>query len=232
MAVTFLAKILESKRVEVDSLESVDQFKYRIEHSPKRVPIKPTWTDKLDVVAEIKRKSPSKGELASIEYPDRLAKSFADAGASIISVLPDQQYFGAKSTDFEVVRKAVSIPILRKDFIVDEKQIYESYLMGADLILLIVAAFKNLDEIAYLFDCAVSLGLSVLVETHTQKEIEMANRIHADIIGVNVRDLSTFDEKPEIGEELIRQVSPTATPVWESSITTLDQAIRAQQAAG
>lgn len=227
---TILKEILQSKLQEIESLESLDELKAKVKANHAREIRKASWSDNLDVIAEIKRKSPSKGRLANIEDPASLAISYEQGGATIISVLTDEKYFGALPTDLEKVRVAVSLPVLRKDFIIDERQVYESHLMGADYILLIAAAFENEEMLSQLYSCANDLGLGVLVETHNGKEIEVANNLGAEIIGVNVRDLETFEENAEIGDELITRVRSDSVSVWESSITTLDQAKRARSA--
>ena len=226
---TFLKEILDSKRVEIENLASLDDLKNQFESENCREVRMPIWTNQLDVIAEIKRRSPSKGILAEIENPEVLAKKYENGGATIISVLTDEKYFGALPTDLQAVRNCTSIPILRKDFIIDERQVYESFLIGADMILLIVAAFDNVENLSTLYKCASKLGLSVLVEAHNENEIAIANDIGAQIVGVNVRDLETFEEDPTVGDTLIKKVRKEAISVWESSITTIEQATRAKQ---
>jgi len=118
--VTFLKEILDSKRVEIENLASLDDLKNQFESENCREVRMPIWTNQLDVIAEIKRRSPSKGILAEIENPEVLAKKYEKGGATIISVLTDEKYFGALPTDLQAVRNCTSIPILRKDFIIDE----------------------------------------------------------------------------------------------------------------
>jgi indole-3-glycerol phosphate synthase len=178
----------------------------------------------LDVIAEIKRKSPSKGDLAIIEDVAGLAMQYEIGGACAISVLTDAQYFGAKEDDLNIVRDAVKLPVLRKDFLVCIEDVYESYLMQADIILLIVAAFDDIELIKEMFGTAKKLGLEVLVETHSKEELEVAIDIGANLIGVNVRDLKTFEEKPEIGEQLIKSMPSKTIRVWESSIRSIHDA--------
>lgn len=226
---TFLSNILESKKAEIDNLESVEVLRRRIHELPNRDIRIPIWSDQLDVIAEIKRKSPSKGDLASIENPGELVHIFEKAGASMISVLTDEMFFGARSDDFLKVRQSVSVPILRKDFIVDERQVYESYLMGADVILLIVAAFRDIGVLKKLYHLAQSLELNILLETHSMDELEIAHELDAKIVGVNVRDLTTFEENPELGDEMIRKIDKSAVSVWESSISSLQDAKRAKE---
>ena len=148
--------------------------------------------DQLKVIAEIKRRSPSKGELAGIADPASLARQYADGGASVISVLTEQRRFNGSLADLDAVRAAVDVPLLRKDFTLDEYQIWEARAHGADLILLIVAAVSDaqLEDFSAL---SHELGMNVLVECHTEEEIERAAAAKARIIGVNVRNLKTLD---------------------------------------
>jgi indole-3-glycerol phosphate synthase len=227
--VTILSEIIESKREHIESLGSLEELQHQCDVFPRDDIRIPLWSDSLDVIAEIKRKSPSKGELAAIADPASLAKTYQDGGAAMISVLTDHHYFGALPDDLEKVRDVTTIPILRKDFIVDERQIFESYLMGADVILLIVAAFEDESRLHALYECAKSLSLGVLVETHSEAEREIAEHLGADLIGVNVRNLASFEEDSTIGDEVIGGITG-AVAVWESSILTIEDAQRAQKA--
>lgn len=227
---TFLSTIIEAKRAQIEALEDLQTLKIKADEYSAREIRNPRWVDELSVIAEIKRKSPSKGDLAAIEDPASLAQIYERSGASVISVLTDEKFFGAKSDDLSIVRNAVSVPVLRKDFIIDERQVFETFLMDADLMLLIVAAFEDLGLLSSLYQTATSLGLNVLVETHSIVELEIANDLGAQIIGVNVRDLSSFDEKPELGDEMISLIDKSAISVWESSISSIEDAARAKRA--
>ena len=227
---TFLNKILESKREQIEDLESVKELQSRLESSSRADVRNPMWSNNLDVIAEIKRKSPSKGDLAKIDDPAGLAEQYCVSGAVAISVLTDQHYFGARPDDFERVRNRVSTPLLRKDFIIDDRQVYETFLMGADIMLLIVAAFDDMGLLKNLHGLARNLKMNVLLEIHTRAELETANELGAEIIGVNVRDLSSFDENPLLGDEIIKEIDRDATSVWESSISNIDDAKRARKA--
>lgn len=146
----------------------------------------------LHVISEVKRKSPSKGALAEIGRPEDLAVAYEAGGASVISVLTEERRFGGSLADFDAVRAAVKIPLLRKDFTVEEYQIYEARAHGADLVLLIVAALDDAQLRGFL-DLTHALGMNALVETHTAEEIARAVAVGAKIIGVNVRNLKTLD---------------------------------------
>ena len=143
------------------------------------------------VIAEVKRKSPSKGALADIPDPAALATAYAEGGAAAISVLTEQRRFGGSLDDLRAVRAAVDTPLLRKDFIVTSYQLLEARAAGADLVLLIVAALDD-DDLRRLHDEARELGLTVLVEVHDEHEAERAVALGAELIGVNARNLKTL----------------------------------------
>ncbi|WP_287929162.1 indole-3-glycerol phosphate synthase TrpC [Arthrobacter sp.] len=146
----------------------------------------------LRVIAEVKRRSPSKGELAGIADPAALAGRYADGGASVISVLTEERRFGGSLADLDAVRAAVRIPVLRKDFTCDPYMIWEARAHGADLVLLIVAALND-GELRDYLALARELGMNAIVETHTAEEIERAVAVGAQIIGINVRNLKTLE---------------------------------------
>ncbi|WP_411732941.1 indole-3-glycerol phosphate synthase TrpC [Paeniglutamicibacter sp.] len=146
----------------------------------------------LHVISEVKRKSPSKGALADIGEPAELAGAYEAGGASVISVLTEERRFGGSLADFDAVRAAVKIPLLRKDFTVDPYQIHEARAHGADLVLLIVAALDDA-QLREFLDLTHALGMNALVETHTEEEIARAVALGSRIIGVNVRNLKTLE---------------------------------------
>ncbi len=146
----------------------------------------------VHVIAEIKRSSPSKGKLAPITDPASLASSYAAGGASVISVLTEERRFGGSLADLAAVRAAVDIPVLRKDFIVEDYQIWEARAWGADLVLLIVAALDD-QQLARLFAVVEEVGMHALVEVHDEAEVARAVAVGARIMGVNARDLRTLD---------------------------------------
>jgi indole-3-glycerol phosphate synthase len=151
----------------------------------------------VGVIAEVKRRSPSKGELADIPEPAVLAKDYADAGARVISVLTEQRRFGGSLADLDAVRAAVRVPVLRKDFIVSPYQVHEARLHGADMILLIVAALEQ-NALESLLDRVESLGMTALVEVHTAEEADRALEAGAKVMGVNARNLHTLDVDREV----------------------------------
>lgn len=146
----------------------------------------------LAVIAEVKRRSPSKGDLAPDLDPAETAAAYAAGGAACLSVLTDEAHFGGSSADLQAARAVVDIPVLRKDFTVDSRDVCDARLMGADAVLLIVAALDDA-ELRDLHRLATELGLDVLVEVHDEPELERATAIGARLIGVNQRDLVTFE---------------------------------------
>lgn len=146
----------------------------------------------IGVIAEVKRRSPSKGDLAVIPDPADLAVSYAAGGARVISVLTEERRFGGSLADLAAVRAAVEVPVLRKDFIVSPYQVHEARAFGADLVLLIVAALEQ-NALDALLDRVESLGMTALVEVHTEEEADRALEAGAKLIGVNARNLHTLD---------------------------------------
>ena len=146
----------------------------------------------IGVIAEVKRRSPSKGDLAVIPDPADLAVSYAAGGARVISVLTEERRFGGSLADLAAVRAAVEVPVLRKDFIVSPYQVHEARAFGADLVLLIVAALEQ-NALDALLDRVESLGMTALVEVHTEEEADRALEAGAKLLGVNARNLHTLD---------------------------------------
>lgn len=177
------------------------------------------------LIAEVKKASPVAGLLKAEFHPAELGYVYAQAGAHALSVLTDEAYFQGSAQDLQLAREASGLPVLRKDFTVGAYDIYEARAMGADAVLLIVAALTD-DELAELHGLATSLGLSALVETHTQSEVERAVKVGAPLIGVNNRDLDTFQTGLEIGERVLPHVPATAFPVAESAMRTAEDVQR------
>ena len=171
----------------------------------------------LKVIAEVKRRSPSKGDLADIADPAELAQQYAQGGASVISVLTEERRFNGSLADFDAVRAAVQIPLLRKDFTVDEYQIHEARAHGADLVLLIVAALDDA-ELKDFLDLTHELGMNALVETHTEEEIDRGLAAGARILGVNVRNLKTLDVDRGVFGRLADRIPAGPVVVAESGV--------------
>jgi indole-3-glycerol phosphate synthase len=171
------------------------------------------------VIAEVKRRSPSKGDLAEIVDPAGLARQYAAGGAAAISVLTEERRFGGSLEDLRAVRAAVDTPLLRKDFVVDPYQVLEARAAGADLVLLIVAALED-DLLRRLHDQARELGMAVLVEVHDEPEAARAVELGAELIGVNARNLKTLDVDPETFGRLAPLLPADRVLVAESGIST------------
>ncbi len=171
----------------------------------------------LAVIAEVKRASPSAGTISHDFDPVAIAEAYADAGANALSILTDEKYFQGHLSYLAKIRERVDLPILRKDFIVDEVQIYESVVAGADAILLIVGALEQ-EELLHLLDVAGNYQLDVLVEVHDLEEMERALETGARIIGINNRNLRTFEVDLNATERLSEEVGPDHILVSESGI--------------
>lgn len=217
-----LDKIIEQKYKEVaerKSLYPVKLLEQSIFFSSPTVSLKKyvQRKDKSGIIAEIKRKSPSKGIINALVSIERTSIGYMQAGASALSILTDKEFFGGSSDDLTVARKFNFCPILRKDFVVDEYQIVEAKSIGADAILLIAAALpvKRLNELA-LF--AKSLGLEVLMEVHTAEELTSNQEAEVDLVGVNNRDLKTFTVSLDVSKELASLMPKGKAMVSESGI--------------
>ena len=174
--------------------------------------------DVMKVIAEVKRSSPSKGSLSTIADPAALAEQYQSAGASVISVLTEERRFKGSLADLTAVRSRVSIPILRKDFMVDEYQFFEARAHGADMVLLIVAALAK-SQLRDFYDLATELGMAALIEVHTADELERAMEIKPRIVGVNSRNLKTLEVNPAAFAELIPRIPNEVIRVAESGIS-------------
>ncbi|MBC9944890.1 indole-3-glycerol phosphate synthase TrpC [Leucobacter sp. cx-328] len=176
--------------------------------------------DHIKVIAEVKRASPSRGPLADIPEPHALAAQYETGGASVVSVLTEERKFKGSLADLEAVRKAVSIPVLRKEFIGEEYQILEARAAGADLVLLIVAALPQpLLERLYAF--TLQLGMTPLVEAHSADEVARAVDLGAQLIGVNARDLRTFELDRDLFGRVADQIPAGAVRLAESAVLSV-----------
>jgi indole-3-glycerol phosphate synthase len=171
----------------------------------------------LSVIAEIKRRSPSKGDLAPDLDPAVLAKAYAEGGAAALSVLTDNEFFGGSPADLDAARATVDVPVLRKDFTVSELDVCDARVMGADAVLLIVSALSD-DELRRFRSLALDLGMDALVEVHDDDELSRAVDLGADLIGVNQRDLKTFAVDTDRAARLIARVPEGVVKVAESGI--------------
>jgi len=173
----------------------------------------------ISLIAEVKRSSPSKGALATINDPAALARIYEGAGATVVSVLTEGRRFGGSLADLVAVRESISIPVLRKDFMVDEYQFYEARAYGADVVLLIVAALSQ-NQLKDFSELTFALGMRAIVEVHSRDELERALEITPDIIGVNSRNLKDLSVDPKVFADLIPAIPASVVRVAESGIAT------------
>ncbi|MGA1251578.1 MAG: indole-3-glycerol phosphate synthase TrpC [Ilumatobacteraceae bacterium] len=183
----------------------------------------------LAVIAEIKRRSPSRGLLSHDLDPKFIAEQYKNAGASCISVLTDSDFFGGSVDDLKSARGAVDLPVLRKDFTVSLNDICDAKLMNADCILLIVAALNKV-ELAEFHNFALELGLDVLVEIHDEPELDLALEVGAKMIGVNQRNLRTFEVDQQRAVRIATKIPSSVVRVAESGVRTRDDALQLRDA--
>lgn len=228
---TFLERILTTKQAELYDLEQ--RFSTVAERRRAIAELPPCrgfaqalqQGNRLHVIAEVKKASPSRGLIAPDFDPVAIARTYEAAGAAAISVLTDETYFQGSIQDLRQVRQAVSIPVLRKDFIIGELQIDEARLAGADAVLLICAALTT-DRLLALTEYAHALGLDTLMEVHSEAELAIALTARPSVIGVNNRDLHTFAVTLETSEQVIAKVPADRVAVAESGIQTAADATR------
>ncbi len=181
------------------------------------------------LICEVKRKSPSAGQISDANAPEAIARAYEQGGAACISVLTDGPSFGGSLEDLAAVREAVSLPLLRKDFMVDPLQVYEARAAGADAILIIMAAVS--DELASeLHDAAQGLDLAVLVESHTGEELDRALRLPSPLMGVNNRNLHTFETDLATTESVAAQIPEDRVLITESGIKSASDVARLRAA--
>ena len=223
--VNILDKILSTKVLEVNqakSIKSIDEVKDEINQTSKPRDFIGAIKDKHQnslpaVIAEIKKASPSKGVIRSNFNPDSIAKSYELGGAACISVLTDQEYFQGDPSFIEVVKNNCSLPVLRKDFIIDSYQVYESRALGADCILLIASAL-NIDVLKKFESIANDLGMAVLVEAHNEEELQKAILLDTPLVGINNRNLKTFEVSLNTSIDLVTRIPNDRIPITESGI--------------
>lgn len=218
-----LDQILEHKRTEVadrKSLFPVELLKKSAYFETPCVSMKKYLLreDRWGIIAEFKRKSPSRGTINDHTSVEKVSIGYMQAGASGLSILTDQYFFGGKNEDLTTARKYNFCPILRKDFVIEEYQILEAKSIGADTILLIAAALEP-QETSKLAEFAHSLGLEVLMEVHNQDELNRHLNPHLDLVGVNNRNLKTFDVSIETSKKLVENIPDEFVKVSESGIS-------------
>jgi indole-3-glycerol phosphate synthase len=220
--VTVLDEILDGVRADLAERQQrvpLEDLKQRAARLPQpRDPLPVLRAKGVSVIAEVKRSSPSKGALAAIADPAALAQDYESGGASVISVLTERRRFGGDLDDLAAVRVAVEVPVLRKDFILTSYQLWEARAYGADLVLLIVAALEQ-NALVSLVERSESLGLTPLVECHTEAEVGRAADAGAKLIGINTRDLKTL----EVDRSTFARLAPL---VPESAVTVAESGVR------
>jgi indole-3-glycerol phosphate synthase len=218
-----LDKIIDHKKKEVAerrSLYPIKLLEQSIYFSSESVSLRKYLLrgDKVGIIAEIKRKSPSKGVINEFVSIEQTSIGYMQGGASALSILTDTEFFGGKNEDLTVARKFNYCPILRKDFIIDEYQIVEAKSIGADAILLIAAALTP-EKLKSLAQFAKSLGLEVLMEVHHGKELKSHLNDHLDVVGVNNRDLKTFQVSVDTSIALAQSIPNQFVKISESGIS-------------
>lgn len=209
---------------------SIDELRERVDSTPRRGFVRALLQgNHLSVIAEIKRRSPSKGDIDSNLDPAALASDYLAGGAACLSVLTDEPHFGGSTNDLATARAAVQLPVLRKDFTVCANDVLDARLMGADALLLIAAALNDV-ELKKLHALAEEIGLDVLVEVHDLDELDRALNIGAKLVGVNQRDLHTFEVDMHRAAQLGERIPSSVVAVAESGITGADDAQRCAQA--
>jgi len=219
--VSVLDEILEGVRADLADRQarvSLEHLKGMARQAPSpRDALAALKADGVSVIAEVKRASPSKGPMAAIDDPAALAGDYEAGGARVISVLTEQRWFGGSLEDLAAVRRAVQVPLLRKDFVVSSYQLWEARAHGADLALLIVAALEQ-SALVSLVERAYSIGLVPLVEVHTEAELDRALDAGATVIGVNARDLSTLEVDRSVFARLAARVPDGVVKIAESGV--------------
>jgi len=220
---TILDQINANKRKEIElakSLASINDLEASVLFERRCPSFKDAILSKSGIIAEFKRKSPSKGIINGIVKSSDVALEYHHAGVSAISCLTDKNYFGGTFEDLKEARAVVNIPILRKDFMLDEYQIYEAKSIGADIILLIAASL-SIAETKTLAKVAKSIGLNVLLEIHDDKELDYINE-YCDAVGVNNRNLKTFEVSTDVSKKLACQISDEFVKISESGISNIE----------
>lgn len=226
-----LTEIIANKRFEVDrqkAIYSLYELQDMVIDLPKVRSMKASIAaSSSGIIAEFKRRSPSKGWIHRDANPKDIVPYYALNGASALSILTDNIFFGGSLSDIRTVRKEVRIPILRKDFIIDEYQVYQSRVIEADAILLIAAAL-SIEKCDALIKLAHQIGLEVLLELHDESEIPYAS-LGADMLGINNRNLGSFYTDSQHSFDIVKQLPPNALLVSESGLKDAETIIRLRE---
>ena len=231
---SILSEILARKREEVELSRRrlpLGELKRRLQNSPPPRDFIGAIerAERPALIAEVKRASPSGGILRQDYVPEALARAYEANGAACVSVVTDEKYFQGTLEHLSAVRSTVSLPVMRKDFIVDEYQLYESRVAGADAVLLIMAALKR-SELEYLLSVAWSLGMAGFVEVHDEEELDEALKTQARLLGINNRDLHVFRTDLNTTLRLMPLVPPDRLVISESGIKTRADVLRLREA--
>jgi len=225
----FLSRIIDQKKQEVEDARKLIPESRLVETARKQEDRRSFFTRLstpgplgANIIAEVKRASPSRGDIRIDLNAEALAQFYESAGAAAISVLTEQAFFRARPTDLQTVKSAVGLPVLRKDFIISPYQVYETVAMGADAVLLIVRAL-SLETLKDLLDLCRELRLDALVEVHSAEEMEEATLAGARLIGINNRDLSSFQTDLRTSVRLAGQIQEGQIAVSESGISERKQ---------
>jgi indole-3-glycerol phosphate synthase len=230
--VTILDRILEVKRGEIAAAKErvpLADLEKKAGPSGVRDFVGALRAKKPAVIAEVKKASPSRGVLRENFDPAAIAKSYEKAGAACLSVLTDRQFFQGDATHLAAARSACSLPVLRKDFVIDRYQVFESRALGADCILLIAACLSS-DEMAELERVAAELGMAVLVEVHDAGELQTALTLRTPLLGINNRNLKTFETRLQTTVDLLPRVPTDRMVVTESGILSTADVARMRSA--
>lgn len=225
-----LNKILQRKAEEISERKSsisIQELKCKIADMPPTRSFSTAIITSINngapaVIAELKKASPSKGIICQHFDPESIAQSYQDAGASCLSVLTDKDFFQGSDTYIQRVRKVCTLPILRKDFMIDPYQIYESRVLGADCILLIATALSDM-QMQKMAMMATEIGMDTLIEVHNREELERGLMLRTPLIGINNRNLHTFDTNIQITLDLLPDVPQDRIVITESGIHTAEQ---------
>ncbi|MFO7890771.1 MAG: indole-3-glycerol phosphate synthase TrpC [bacterium] len=221
---SILNSIIEYKQKEVEKLKAehpISQQRYDFENCSNNFPSNVKKSG-ISIIAEVKRKSPSAGNLKKNFNPVIIAEMYKKSGADAVSVLTDKKFFGGDNSHLSSIKNKIKIPVLRKDFIIDPYQVYESKIIGADCILLIAGILEK-NMLKDLITITGELGMAGLIEVHSEKEIGKSLKCGAEIIGVNNRDLSTFKVNIEKSLQLGRMIPDNIMKISESGIRTASQ---------
>jgi indole-3-glycerol phosphate synthase len=224
-----LKRIIKRKAQEIDERVKNKPIEQVIEQAKDALPVR-GFVDSMKariakgnpaIIAEIKKASPSKGLIRNDFHPTEIAKSYQDGGASCISVLTDIDFFKGSDTYLKQARAACDLPVIRKDFIIDPYQVYESRMMGADCILLIVAVLDNM-KLNQLYSLARALGMDVLIEVHDEEELQRSLPLGAKLVGINNRNLRNFETSLNTTIRMLDEIPDDRIVVTESGIHSLE----------